>query len=217
MTDKRRCTGTAKSTGERCKKPPLPGATVCKTHGGGAPQVIRKAAERVAEQEALKIMEKYEPQAPPVEDPITALLGLAGEITHFKNFLGARVSEMRAQEWRFTDDKGAEQLRAEIALYERALDRTARVLSDLVKLKLEERQVRVAEQQGVMLAEVIRRTADALLLAVVGLLTETAAGSGAAGERLAAGLDAAVRAAWPGWLSTIVPREISAVTSGGES
>lgn len=42
-----RCTATAKSTGERCKKDAVPGAEVCHLHGGNAPQVREKAQERL--------------------------------------------------------------------------------------------------------------------------------------------------------------------------
>jgi len=41
------CTATAKSTGERCKKDAVPGAEVCHVHGGNAPQVRKKAQERL--------------------------------------------------------------------------------------------------------------------------------------------------------------------------
>jgi hypothetical protein len=38
-----RCNATARSTGERCAKPAVPGATVCSMHGAGAPQVAQRA------------------------------------------------------------------------------------------------------------------------------------------------------------------------------
>ena len=41
------CTATAKSTGNRCGKPPIHGGTVCKFHGGAAPQVIKSARRRL--------------------------------------------------------------------------------------------------------------------------------------------------------------------------
>lgn len=43
---KRRCNGTNRR-GEPCGKPPIIGGTVCTTHGGKAPQVQRKALERL--------------------------------------------------------------------------------------------------------------------------------------------------------------------------
>lgn len=45
----RRCHATSKGTGEQCKQVPVPGATVCKYHGGGAPQVRKKAQLRLIE------------------------------------------------------------------------------------------------------------------------------------------------------------------------
>lgn len=43
------CEATAKSTGERCKKDAIPGTNVCHVHGGNAPQVRKKAQERLNE------------------------------------------------------------------------------------------------------------------------------------------------------------------------
>lgn len=43
------CTATAKSTGERCQNAPMKGSNVCRVHGGAAPQVQKKAQERLDE------------------------------------------------------------------------------------------------------------------------------------------------------------------------
>lgn len=42
-----RCIGTYKSTGTQCRRVAVDGSVVCGHHGGTAPQVIRRAAERV--------------------------------------------------------------------------------------------------------------------------------------------------------------------------
>lgn len=42
-----RCTATNRQ-GKRCGRWPIQGGRVCKNHGGGAPQVIAKAQERLA-------------------------------------------------------------------------------------------------------------------------------------------------------------------------
>jgi hypothetical protein len=44
-----RCSATSKQTGKRCGLPPVRGATVCRFHGGAAPQVQRSARQRLAE------------------------------------------------------------------------------------------------------------------------------------------------------------------------
>ena len=47
-TGQPRCTAHSRN-GERCKQPPVPGATVCRFHGGSAPQVRKRAALRLME------------------------------------------------------------------------------------------------------------------------------------------------------------------------
>jgi hypothetical protein len=41
------CTARSKRTGTPCKNAPLEGSTVCRLHGGLAPQVLRKSQERI--------------------------------------------------------------------------------------------------------------------------------------------------------------------------
>lgn len=43
------CTAKARSTGERCGNPPIPGGTVCRIHGGNVPVVRAAGARRVLE------------------------------------------------------------------------------------------------------------------------------------------------------------------------
>lgn len=55
--------------GERCKKYPIEGGIVCASHGGSAPQVRRKAQERLAmamdDAAALLIRFAHDPDVPP--------------------------------------------------------------------------------------------------------------------------------------------------------
>lgn len=46
---RRQCTATSRTTGNRCGQRPIPGGTVCRYHGGAAPQVQRSARGRLAE------------------------------------------------------------------------------------------------------------------------------------------------------------------------
>lgn len=42
-----RCKATSKQTGKQCGRTPIPGGTVCRYHGGAAPQVKLKALQRL--------------------------------------------------------------------------------------------------------------------------------------------------------------------------
>ena len=45
--DRPRCTAKSKTSGTRCAQPPIPGGTVCRFHGGAAPQVKMAALARL--------------------------------------------------------------------------------------------------------------------------------------------------------------------------
>lgn len=50
VAPKRQCAAMSKQSGERCKRAPIRGGSVCKIHGGGAPQVQKSARARLAEE-----------------------------------------------------------------------------------------------------------------------------------------------------------------------
>jgi hypothetical protein len=47
--DPMRCTARSKQRNAQCKRTAIPGGTVCRYHGGAAPQVMKAAAERLKE------------------------------------------------------------------------------------------------------------------------------------------------------------------------
>jgi len=155
------CKGTNRA-GNRCGLRPIPGGTVCKWHGGGAPQVKAAAAQRLATQkiEASATAELAHLGITAVEDPLAELGKLANASTAMMKALGARVNNLKDLE-----HYGAEYspvLKAEVALYERAMDRTHRLLDSLVKHGYAERQVSIAESEALLVAGVIRRVVAGL-------------------------------------------------------
>lgn len=144
------------------------GATVCRSHGGAAPQVRSAAARREAEQQVRRGLARLD--VTPIDDPLTELSKLAGQVVAWKDALAGKVNQLTGggcSECGFTDGDspmrysadgaGTEQLRAEVALFERALDRCAQVLGLIAKLGIDERMARISERQ----ADAVVRAVDA--------------------------------------------------------
>lgn len=83
----------------------------------------------------------------PVENPFEELRLLAGEIKALKDRLRYMVASMNTADWRYASSRAGEMIRAEILLYERACERYATILINIVKLNIEARLARVTEQQ----------------------------------------------------------------------
>lgn len=91
----------------------------------------------------------------PLDDPIDALARLASEAGAWKDALAGRVNALLAIRYQ-ADGPGTEQLRAEVALYERAMDRTARLCETLAKLNLGERAQALDERVAAQFEAVLR-------------------------------------------------------------
>lgn len=134
----------------------MAGLHVCRMHGGGAPQVKARGLERVAQARAANFLSGQE--YGPVEDPLGELLKLADEAIVAKEYFRSQIEELR-----YKGNTG-EQLRAEVALWERAMDRCEKVLSTIVRLGIQERVTRVKEAEMVLLGQALDRILDRLEL-----------------------------------------------------
>ncbi len=158
---KPRCNGTTRK-GLPCTNPPVTAAPVCRMHGGAAPQVKAKAQRRIAEEKAQQALGKLKEVLGPVEpvaNPLLALSMLAGEAVRWKDIVAQRVAVL--EEMRYKGMSG-EQVRAEIVLFERALDRCAGVLANIVRLNIDERLATITDRQGHILAGVITSVLEKL-------------------------------------------------------
>lgn len=157
------CTGH-KSDGSPCGAHPIKGGTVCRVHGGSAP-AVRAAAQRRLETEAvaadLSAVIGSEGLGG-VSDPLDALARLATEAMAMKTALAARVNALNSLSYKSA--VGTEQIRAEVLLYERAIDRSAKFLDLLAKSGFEERRVRIDEATGQHVGRLIQRILQRLEL-----------------------------------------------------
>lgn len=140
----------------------------CKVHGANAGSVVSKrAAQNVIEgevQERFRDIVAENPDRllnpPPLADPLGELLMVCAEMKVLKNILRDRVSVLDADSWGSLSRAEEVQVRAEVILYERALERLAATLINIIKLGIEDRlatiekaQVQAIEQALVMALE----------------------------------------------------------------
>lgn len=163
LTNKKtKCKAKARTTGNQCGNPPMEGQLICRMHGGATPQARAKAQERIATQRIASDVsaELAHLGVIAVEDPINELGKLASASTAMMNALGARVNSLTELE--HFDMKQSPAIKAEVQMYERAMDRTHRLLDSLVKHGYAERLVTINENEALLVAGVIRRVVAGL-------------------------------------------------------
>lgn len=120
----------------------------CRTHLGRKPELVK--AEWDARQRGERIRATYD--LPEQSDPLQELLRLSREVITWKDAMRVMVGELT--EIRYKSGAG-EQIRAEIRLYENAMDRAARVLTDIVRLGIEDRLSRIDEAQVALVSTAV--------------------------------------------------------------
>lgn len=126
----------------------------CRQHGGSSPQAKHAAIRRQAQGKAAQIV--LGTRWAQVENPLTALQELAGEILGWRDVLRDQVRQLG--DLTATDFAGVERARAVAELYERSLDRAESILVALSRLNLSERLVKITERQAEVIVLVIEST-----------------------------------------------------------
>ncbi|MGI5423071.1 hypothetical protein [Actinomadura luteofluorescens] len=122
------------------------GTGCCKLHGGNT-RDHRAAALREQAERTLADL-----NAPPVDNPLTELARIAGQVVAWKDGIAERVNDLTSL--RYSTD-GGEQLRAEVALFERALDRCEKFLATMARLNIDDRLTRISEQQAALVNQAV--------------------------------------------------------------
>lgn len=148
-------------------------------HGAKSPQAKAAAGRRLAEERARSELASLGERAEPVWNPAEELARVCGEAVALADVLRHHVA------------RAADVTGGEVGAYLAALGRAESALTAALRAGVEQRQVRLAEEQGALLASAIR--------AVMAWVF----------ERLDAGADlASVRDGWP----TIAGRELRAIS-----
>lgn len=167
------CVGHSSRTGKACRNFPIDGGTVCGTHGGRAPQVRDKAARTVELRRAIELVDTFgEPQE---GDPFDIILEEIARTNGHVLWLGQMVATLEERDvaWGETgredvDSDGptgshvkvthAAGVNVWIQLYQSERAHLVKVCKEAISLGIAERQVRIAEQTGQLLAKVLKAT-----------------------------------------------------------
>lgn len=160
------CHAKARTTGKQCNNYSLPGMDVCRMHGGSSPQAKQAAQVRLktAEIEASAARVLAHEGITAIEDPLDELGKLASAAKAMMDALGARVNSLDDLE--HFDAKNSPAIKAEVQMYERAMDRTHRLLDSLVRHGYSERVIQIQESEAMLVAGVLKRVIAGLGLSV---------------------------------------------------
>lgn len=160
--------------GLRCNNWAMRGLRRCRHHGGAAAKDIgeQHMQDRIVRHRIRQLAEEQGADSALIRggrrvaefNPLAELQTLGVEVIAMKDYLLERVIKLREDEWTYGDRLGVDQVRAEVQLYERALERTTRLLVDLGRLNIDERLAKINERQGDVIAEILERVLSQLNL-----------------------------------------------------
>jgi hypothetical protein len=170
----RRCWGRNKKTGSQCGAVALAGQNICRYHGGAAPQSLKAGERRVTEEKARVLVGTYgrKVETTATEALLDEVKWTAGHVA----WLRERVQEIEAVEdagadaenglvWGTTrrksggEDRGVTEEAVPsiwLRLYQQERTHLVKVCSEAIRAGIEERRIRLAEQEGALVAQAIR-------------------------------------------------------------
>lgn len=165
---------------EACRRQAVTGANVCDQHGANAGSVTRTVAgQRVIEGKMSdrlgEIMTEHSERLlkpAPIEDPFEELMSTLAEVKALKDLMRDIVHELIArQSIRWASTQAGEQLRVEILVYERAVERLMAGLTNVIKLNIEDRMAGIREAQLRMLEHALEQALEASGVGIDGKLS----------------------------------------------
>jgi hypothetical protein len=150
----RQCTAQSKQAGRRCGKWAVPGATVCRNHGGGSPQVRAAAQRNLQAQAAQAAVRTYglDEEVHPAVALEQELHRTAGAVAYLRGLVGSLDATQLGQ---MTGNGRVPSIWVELYLRERK--HLAEVAATCLRVGMEERRVKLAEDQGAIVADLLRK------------------------------------------------------------
>jgi hypothetical protein len=177
-----RPTCTARTKRGPCKNSPIKGGTVCRFHGGSAPQVLAAAAKRRADEQRRAALAEWGTtygEIGPADDPAVVMAELIQRSRGSVRWLLERVQETEAEAlvWGLTsrverdggefpgvDTTYSADINGWVRLYNDERDRLVRMIAVASRMGLDERLVRLAEVQTAAMFAILNRAFDAMKL-----------------------------------------------------
>jgi hypothetical protein len=148
-----------------CKKEPVVNFDMCLDHlntsRGLQHMVDRVRNGHVLLQSDIDLAIERRTAIPEKDYQTTALERMVeaiDRVLEFERIIEQKVAHLDPDDWRYTDRKGSEQLRSEVELYERAMDRTARVLGQVSKMAINEKMVSLGKAQTELMVRILMGT-----------------------------------------------------------
>lgn len=135
--------------GKPCVRKCVPGYPLCSTH------IQRASVADIALVRKDKVSFS-EIRGRVITNPLEELGMLVSEVLTYKDYCAMQVARLAGDE-RY-EGRGGEQLRAEVALYERSLDRAGKMLVEWSRLGIDDRLAKIEEAKATAILEVIRRS-----------------------------------------------------------
>lgn len=121
-----------------------PGTGRCRLHGGNTRDHRNAAARTIAEAKARELFGKTLDDTP-VHNPLEVFAELAGEVRGWLKVMRQLVADLTSPGYAALT---GEQIKAEVQLYERAMDRANTVLATYARLNIDSRLAAISEAQG---------------------------------------------------------------------
>lgn len=147
-----------------CARQAMTGLDVCYVHGGAAKHAKAAGERRDTEAKAEAIMRRFgEPvDTTPTEALLDTVKWTAGHVAWLRGKVAGAVDDDDLTQYSKVTGKAEPSVWAD--LLGQWQDRLVRVCKDAITAGIEERRVRIAEQQGALVADVIRKILDRLEL-----------------------------------------------------
>lgn len=164
------CWGHSRKTGKPCGQGPVAGGKTCKYHGGHTPAALKVSEKRIQEELLRMRMTTY--GGPRDVEPAEALLEEVRWTAGHVQWLREQVQTLNPDEitWGLAEEteKGATEFPGTdtvkkaapsvwLQLYREERKHLSQICADCLRLGIEERRLRLAERQGSLIAEMIRK------------------------------------------------------------